>query len=719
MEHDKSSVQGRLRLPLQILRLVVSDLQEDSEFAHSNNEFSLALRSLTDQLDKVMRYTDVLHSSGLPPAHEDAGKRANLTSRPEDAEEQVRSLSDTKEGDQLQKDRAHSPGGRRQSRAAKVPRQLPVLMLHPLGIRRAAWDMLIALLLVYICFSLPFVMGFGSEEGGFIVWFDTFVDVIFLMDCVLNFRTGFVRSDGTEVFDWKKVALRYMRSWFLLDLISSIPSDGPFGQLQPLKLLKGTRILKCFKILRLRKLRNCVSADMFEYVEEWLGSTSIGRNLNLLKLLMATLVLAHWMACFMAYSGDGFLSSYSGDLGDSRYEQYLAALYWAMTTITTVGYGDILPVTDFERLYAMAAMVIGGSFYGFVIGNISAVVTATSLNQNAVNHRLDMITEWCEHHQFEKALRRRILSYFRAYLSVTMSIDEQDIIKDLPSELKLEVGKCLVPDLVRYSPLFHDVPAGAIARLSPILHYMSFKGGEHIVVEGDVGVGMYFVEKGALTMQRSSGECAKPDLGPTDTFGEEVLLGIEDQYTYSVVSSAETCVFMLEEKDFHETFVTMPTVLKLVRSNFESADDRHSYALPPSESFESKVLAIVRHLEDKAHEDRLHAWAIRDACSTIHEEVRKANTSGGGSDSPTVQLNKTILPKGSSVVGDACVPHPMLGAPSADVLAFPAVSRPAAQQCNWTPCTSGGNELRKPCSVEERMTSQAEGTERVHTDFFL
>ena len=60
-----------------------------------------------------------------------------------------------------------------------------------------------------------------------------------------------------------------------------------------------------------------------------------------------------------------------------------------MTTITTVGYGDICPENDLERLYAIASMVIGGAFYGFLIGNITAIVTSVDAATRARDTKME------------------------------------------------------------------------------------------------------------------------------------------------------------------------------------------------------------------------------------------------------------------------------------------------------------------------------------------
>jgi hypothetical protein len=66
-----------------------------------------------------------------------------------------------------------------------------------------------------------------------------------------------------------------------------------------------------------------------------------------------------------------------------RAAQYLASFYWAMTTMTTVGYGDITPESDAERVLAVTAMVVGGAFYGFVIASMASFVTQTDENARA------------------------------------------------------------------------------------------------------------------------------------------------------------------------------------------------------------------------------------------------------------------------------------------------------------------------------------------------
>jgi voltage-gated potassium channel Kch len=67
-----------------------------------------------------------------------------------------------------------------------------------------------------------------------------------------------------------------------------------------------------------------------------------------------------------------------GLVDSSNSEVYLAAIYWAIQTLLTVGYGDIPAVTTEEMVVAVCWMILGGFFYTFTIGNLTSVLS----NQN-------------------------------------------------------------------------------------------------------------------------------------------------------------------------------------------------------------------------------------------------------------------------------------------------------------------------------------------------
>lgn len=142
---------------------------------------------------------------------------------------------------------------------------------------RFYWDLIMLLLMVGNLIVLPVGITFFKEENSppWIV-FNVLSDTFFLLDLVLNFRTGIVVEEGAEILlAPRAIRTRYLRTWFLVDLISSIPVDYIFlvVELEPqldaevyktaraLRIVRFTKILSLLRLLRLSRL--------IRYIHQW------------------------------------------------------------------------------------------------------------------------------------------------------------------------------------------------------------------------------------------------------------------------------------------------------------------------------------------------------------------------------------------------------------------------------------------------------------------
>ena len=87
------------------------------------------------------------------------------------------------------------------------------------------WDLVTIVMLSYLTLSLPLRLGFELEPSGFGLWFERSTDLFFILDIFVNFRSHYFDVLGQEVKEPRKVAKNYLRTWFTIDFLSSIPFD--------------------------------------------------------------------------------------------------------------------------------------------------------------------------------------------------------------------------------------------------------------------------------------------------------------------------------------------------------------------------------------------------------------------------------------------------------------------------------------------------------------
>jgi voltage-gated potassium channel Kch len=70
-------------------------------------------------------------------------------------------------------------------------------------------------------------------------------------------------------------------------------------------------------------------------------------------------------------------------LDDSEiWHTYVAAMYWAMSTMTTVGYGDIVPQHTGERIWCMVGMLVGVTAFAYFMSSVASVAAAMNSHSN-------------------------------------------------------------------------------------------------------------------------------------------------------------------------------------------------------------------------------------------------------------------------------------------------------------------------------------------------
>merc|ERR1740138_1613865 len=132
---------------------------------------------------------------------------------------------------------------------------------------------------------------------------------------------------------------------------------------------------------------------------------------------------------------------------------YLASLYYAFVTVTTVGYGDIHPVTDGERTYAIFCTLVGSGVFAFFVGELTSLATTAHASERALEEKTNEVEELMSCYNIPKTTRLSIRLYYRKHFKRNW-FDVKSILEDLPYDIRREVIRHLRTDLIKKVPFF-------------------------------------------------------------------------------------------------------------------------------------------------------------------------------------------------------------------------------------------------------------------------
>ena len=128
----------------------------------------------------------------------------------------------------------------------RAPQNFDRFVIHPYSRWKLCFDILIICCVAYTSFTMPVKITYGID---FLQGLETTIDVLFALDVILTFFHGYVEM-GYPVLSLRACAIRYVRSWFMVDLIASVPFDAFHSGLRSLQLIKTLRLFRVQRLLR-------------------------------------------------------------------------------------------------------------------------------------------------------------------------------------------------------------------------------------------------------------------------------------------------------------------------------------------------------------------------------------------------------------------------------------------------------------------------------------
>lgn len=423
-------------------------------------------------------------------------------------------------------------------------------VLEPHEVKSTMWNHIIAFCVIYVCWVVPFKLGFSWWRPiKFVSFFGTLLDVVFWLDMIVSFRTAYV-ANGMLIKDPKLIAKQYLRFWFWIDIVANIPWEfivGVFANKTTRKSLKLLKWLKLSKLLRLatwRKVLN-VAEGRGQYMNvvvcsctlifaahltacTWVGTIEMCEaypsNWEYSKDVREHVVIATaglgWRCTQVALSAVYFEALHTGTSVILGHSVSVNSGFWSAASNNLTAFeGSIQSDTDMigrssakwsVLFFLMTAWQLAGLvIFGYIVATLGKIVMLQNWREASFWLRWDAIQRELEEHgdRLPTELSRRIREYFRyrfqrAEYGALNLMDPQLLTPGIRSEVAVALHQRTVSEVAALS----KVGPGVLAALCCSFQLQAFMTSDYIYRAGEPPLGLHIVESGVVELVTIRGE---------------------------------------------------------------------------------------------------------------------------------------------------------------------------------------------------------------------
>lgn len=407
---------------------------------------------------------------------------------------------------------------------------LPKGVILPDAASRHIWELLLLLQAISFIFIIPYEISFltnGIRVPIFIV--DTVMDIVFIMDVYARLKKFAIMKDGFLLADPVEFRSVYFHSDFKGDFLSMIPASF-IGYLCGLR-DRRYGLLRILQFVRIHHFGKYLSnfVENVNFRTKFIISTA---QLRIMQIFFVVLFLSHWFACMFHFLGnmpekETWLIS-DESTSDTNGGRYLRSFYWALYTgklsrflrlqhtthdsdellqiVTTIGYGLVPVVSNVERIFAMAVMIVGAVICDAGITAIlTSIISIRDQQSGANNRRIQCSKRFMRSNAITTETQERVLGYYKYDDTELQNIREDDILEDLSVCLRNEVLRhfCFKP--LRSIDLCNDLNDGALFSLIQMMEPYLAVPNEHLSILKEECQHLYVLKRGDVKSTDSSG----------------------------------------------------------------------------------------------------------------------------------------------------------------------------------------------------------------------
>ena len=490
---------------------------------------------------------------------------------------------------------------------------------------RNSWDIIVMLALCYTAFMAPFQVCFDVSLTEFWDAFDFVIDLTYGIDMLISANTAFYGKDGTIVRSRKQIFQKYLKSWFLIDFVSTFPLHhvidlvgvNRLGKLVKLpKLLRVLRLLRLLKLLRVARIK-----AMLNKIEVLYGvHAGVAR---LFKLSFSIVLVTHILGCvwYLIPTFDGQPGTWSWItrhdlLEGTTKDKYVTAVYWTFTTLTTVGFGDVTGYTETEKAYSIVVMAIGVTWYAFIVSSMSTIMGGFDTYNATMRNKITKLNCFMRDAKLPTELRRKLRGHLeQASVDKANVYEAEKVLRDLPAILRTDVLMHLNKSLIQQFSFLNGKSKQFTVRIVTSLRPLFVNPGGFIIREGSHAEEMYFLTSGTA-------ESAK-DGEPIETLEAPCYIGqvgclLTNIYHVSVVANDFCELYSIIKRELRDIMAEYPVFAAELRAQAlavietEKAEKAEMTLISPVKELDDEVSKRIEALEDRMnhHLDKIEKLVL-------------------------------------------------------------------------------------------------------------